>query len=345
MSLLSRLFGSKKGAKSGPAGLEERLKDLEAEAESARPGYQGTPYNKAGDVALRDGDKGRAITYYGRAIDAFLEDAQREAARGVANKIIRVHPKAVRTLCTLTWLDLASQHRATALLHLRDYVEAAKEVEENVRAAEQVYEMARLSVQSEFLDAAADALDSLGFDERAVEVRGWVASGGSADALAEPEELAAACVTGAVTSNTGEVAEKPAGDEASAAADADSDQAEGSQGAEDATGVETATSTEPVTDQVADQVDGAELVDVADSEPEAIADDSRPEPDVDNEDQAGDEDEAEPVHAGEEAEPEPAEPAPPAEEAVPKAPAVADAAGTQQKKGKKRKKKRKKRKR
>jgi tetratricopeptide (TPR) repeat protein len=203
MSLLSRLFGAKKGAKTAPAGLDERLKNLEVEAGSARPGYQGTPYNKAGDLALREGDKGRAIKYYGRAIDAFLEDAQREAARGVANKIIRVHPKAVRTLCTLTWLDLASQHRATALLHLRDYVEAAKDVDENARAAEQVYEMAHLSSQSEFLAAAADALDSLGFEDRASEVRGWVGSGGSADALSDPEEVAAACVTHAVSSNSG----------------------------------------------------------------------------------------------------------------------------------------------
>ncbi|MDG2282176.1 MAG: hypothetical protein P8L45_03605 [Longimicrobiales bacterium] len=33
----------------------------------------------------------------GRAIDAFLEDRQREPARGVANKTIRVRPSAIRS--------------------------------------------------------------------------------------------------------------------------------------------------------------------------------------------------------------------------------------------------------
>src|SRR5690606_14796298 len=181
MSFLSRLFGSREAE--GSRDLEAQLTRLEAEAGSARAGYQGTPYNKAGDVALRAGDKNRAVAYYGRAIDAFLEDQQREAARGVANKIIRVHPGAVRTLCTLTWLDLAAQHKATALLHLRDYVEAAREAGENDRAADQIFEMARSTPPLEFVDAVADALDSLGFDERASDVRGWAREGGAPDAL------------------------------------------------------------------------------------------------------------------------------------------------------------------
>ena len=45
------------------------------------------------------------------------------------NKLIRVHPGAVRTLCTLLWLDLGARHMATALMHLRDYIEAAIRVE------------------------------------------------------------------------------------------------------------------------------------------------------------------------------------------------------------------------
>src|SRR5690606_27875713 len=120
MSFLSRLFGSKDQPQKADARLTQRLERLEAEAEHALPGYVGSTYNRAGDIALRAGDSERAVSYYGRAIDAFLEDVQPEAARGVANKIIRVRPAAVRTLCTLTWLDLAARHTATALLHLRD---------------------------------------------------------------------------------------------------------------------------------------------------------------------------------------------------------------------------------
>lgn len=201
MSILSRLFGSKTDAGSRSADLDGRLRGLEEEAARARPGYQGTPLNKAGDLALRAGERAKAVDYYGRAIDAFLEDQQREAARGVANKIIRVHPKAVRTLCTLTWLDLAARHKATALLHLRDYVEAAHEIGEDERAADQVLEMARVCPEMEFVDAVADSLDSLGFDERAAEVRAWVKDGGGPETLTEPDALEEYCLRAAVDSS------------------------------------------------------------------------------------------------------------------------------------------------
>lgn len=204
MSLLSRLFGARgEPGDSVPGDLEGRLRALEEEAERARPGYQGTPYNRAGDLALKAGQRSRALEYYGRAIDTFLEDEQREAARGVANKIIRVHPKAVRTLCTLTWLDLAARHKATALLHLRDYVAAAQEAGQETRAAERILEMARLCPHMEFVDAVADSLDGLGFEERASVVRGWARDGGSPDVLADEDAFAEACVHAAVGSARG----------------------------------------------------------------------------------------------------------------------------------------------
>jgi len=202
MSFFSRLFGSKDKPSSKSEGrLTQRLEKLEAEAENALPGYVGTSYNRMGDLALRSGDRERAVGYYGRAIDAFLEDGQREAARGVANKIIRVLPTAVRTLCTLTWLDLAAKHSATALLHLRDYVQAAKDVDEGALAAKQIHAMARVVPDSEFLGAVADALDSLDFGSRAKEVRQWANEGGSPDSVSGAEELSTACMRGAVTSN------------------------------------------------------------------------------------------------------------------------------------------------
>ncbi len=197
MSFLSRLFGSPSG---GPPDLEKELARLEEEAENARPGYVGSAFNRAGDLALRHDRSDRAFEYYGRAIDAFLGDAQREAARGVANKIIRVRPAAVRTLCTLTWLDLASRHPAMALLHLRDYVAAARDADERPRAATQVYAMARASDSDEFLEAAADALDRLDYGGRAKEVRVWLRDG-APDAIEEEDALASACLEAAIRSN------------------------------------------------------------------------------------------------------------------------------------------------
>jgi len=204
MAALSRWFAKKPEPSSRaqlPRDWEKELKAFEEEAKRSSRAFKGTPLNKAGDLCLRAGDRGRALSYYGRAIDALLEDGQREAARGVANKIIRVHPQAVRTLCTLTWLDLASRHMATALLHLRDYVESAKRAGQETITGDQIFAMARISPQDEFLAAAADSLDQLGFPERASEVRKWATDGGSAEALTDDEDLAEHCLMSAVGVN------------------------------------------------------------------------------------------------------------------------------------------------
>jgi hypothetical protein len=203
MSFLSRLFGPKKEEPPKPAvgGLTQRLERLEKEAENAAPAFVGTSLNRAGDLALREGDSDRAMTYYGRAIDAFLEDEQPEAARGVANKILRLRPHAVRTLCTLMWLDLAARHTATALLHLRDYAASAKKAGHGALAASQIYDMALIVSDAEVLGAIADALDGLDLSEKAAEVRGWENDGGSPSALKDQDELAAACIKAAARSN------------------------------------------------------------------------------------------------------------------------------------------------
>ena len=203
MASFSRWFRSKSAPRSAPnvEDLERRLEQLEGESHTSDPGFQWGPLNRAGDLCLRAGDRARALRYYGRTIDTLLEDEQREAARGVANKIIRIHPGAVRTLCTLTWLDLAARHMATALLHLRDYVESARGAGRESITADQILEMARVVPDDEFLGAAADALDQLDFPDKAGVVREWQRAGGSPEALADPDEMAHYCMTAAVGSN------------------------------------------------------------------------------------------------------------------------------------------------
>jgi len=204
MSFLSRLFGSKEKEAEPPkarGGLTQRLERLEQEAQNAAPGYVGTSYNRAGDLALKEGDADRAMAFYGRAIDAFLEDEQPEAARGVANKIIRLRPRAVRTLCTLMWLDLAAKHTATALLHLRDYVESAKNAKQNSLAASQLFDMARIVPDREVLGAIADALDGLDYSDKAAQVREWESAGGAPTAVPDADELAGLCMRAATRSN------------------------------------------------------------------------------------------------------------------------------------------------
>lgn len=210
MSFLARLFGSgdTSPGKGRKKRLEEELAEFEAAYQRAGRGFQGSPLNRAGDVCVQRGEHRRALEYYGRAIDTFLEDGQRDAARGVANKIIRMHPVAVRTLCTLTWLDLAASHMGTAREHLREYWEAAKREGRGGLARNEILEMARLVPHREFLSAAADALDQLNFPDDASRVREWAREDGSPDAVREPELLSDRCVERAVGSNAVERAER-----------------------------------------------------------------------------------------------------------------------------------------
>lgn len=205
MSALSRWFKKRNEPQETPqrsgGNWRSEVDALESEAVRAALPFRGTPLNRAGDLCLRAGEREMALGFYGRAIDAFLEDGQREAARGVANKIIRVHPDAIRTLCTLTWLDLAARHMATALLHVRDYVEAAKKGGVEYITAKQIHAMAEVMPQDEFLAAAADALDSLGYPDWASEVREWSGSGGSPHRIEDPDELATFCLHAAVGAN------------------------------------------------------------------------------------------------------------------------------------------------
>lgn len=185
-------------AEDSSGSLDEQLARLEREATEATYGIMGTPLNRAGDLCMKAGDRKRALSFYGRAIDAFLEDQQPEAARGVAQKLIRLHPKAVRTLCTLTWLDVGSGHRADALANLERYVEAVIGGGNEKLAREQILEMGRLSADRTFLRAAADALLRLEDEEGAAELEDR-ADRPQTDA--DPDDLRLRCFAAAVASN------------------------------------------------------------------------------------------------------------------------------------------------
>lgn len=153
------------------APLEERLKALELEALQARLGFRGTPLNRAGDLCMQAKETDRALEYYGHAIDAYLQDEHPELARGVAQKLIRVHPGAVRTYCTLTWLDLGLGYLADARTHVGGYVSAARRAAREDLAIAQVKQMAATVTDLGFLEAAATALEDLGDRGAARELR------------------------------------------------------------------------------------------------------------------------------------------------------------------------------
>ncbi len=186
----------------GGSGVSDRhLEELAAEAEKASPGARWALFNRLGDAYLKTGDRIRALRCFGEAIDALLEDDQPEPARAVAKKVLRLHPEAIRTLCTLTWLDLASKKTGTAASSLQEYVAVAKEESRERLACGQILEMARLISDKVFLEEAAKALDSLGCTADSTQAREWASQGGSPDAPKNPKELYALCLKAAIGSN------------------------------------------------------------------------------------------------------------------------------------------------
>lgn len=202
MKRLSGLFRSKKPEREEIRPVDEGLlADLEAEALASELGNRWVPLNRAGDLCDRAGLRFRALDYYGRAIDVMLEDGQPEPARGLATKIVRIHPAAVRTLCTLTWLDLASHHMASVVAHMNDYVKSARERGNQDLAREQIYLMAHAVTDVQFRAAVADVLDNLERPEDAAEVRSWVDAGQAPHDESLPEDWSDRCLSHALGSN------------------------------------------------------------------------------------------------------------------------------------------------
>jgi hypothetical protein len=180
--------------------MEQQVRELERRAEGSPLGTRATLLNRAGDVCMRAGDHQRALGFFRQAIDLLLEDEQPEPARGVAKKIIRVHPETVRTHCTLTWLDLATRQHAGAVKSLREYVRAAERREDTDRAGPQILEMARITTHKGFLEEASGALEKMGFPSDAEQVRSWLEEGGAPEAQGEHEELRMHCMRSATGS-------------------------------------------------------------------------------------------------------------------------------------------------
>lgn len=203
MSVLHQWLGSLKvllaGFKNGSA--ERDLEDLAAQAEKAPASARWAMFNRLGDAYLKSGDRSRALRYFGRAIDCLLQDDQPEPARAVARKVVRLHPEAVRTLCTLVWIDLASLRTAAAASTLQDYADAARNGSHRSLTCGQILEMARLVADRRFLEQAHTALETLGCSTDAAQVKEWADAEGSPEALSDPKELYAVCLKAAIGSN------------------------------------------------------------------------------------------------------------------------------------------------
>lgn len=151
--------------------LEEKLATLERQAETADPGADAHLFNRAGDLCLAEGDRERALEYYGRAIDANLRARRFDAAVGLCHKLLRVSPEAVRVRCTLSWLAIGRGDLAEIVQEVGEYVSAAVAHGEQDRAAHHLIRMAAATNDVRIHELLAAHLERLGRLDAAADVR------------------------------------------------------------------------------------------------------------------------------------------------------------------------------
>lgn len=152
----------------GPTGgLDKELKALEQQAEIALPGFDAQFFNRAGDLCVEGQDRDRALTYYGRAIDAYLRAGRYNAASAVCRKLLRISPGSVRARCTLAWLSIGKGLIGDAQWEVDEYVDAAVAAGRGDLARRQLRMMADATYDAELRALLADHLNKLGDDAAA----------------------------------------------------------------------------------------------------------------------------------------------------------------------------------
>lgn len=153
--------------------LNSELKTLEAKAGNARvPAADAPFYNSAGDLCADAHDENRALEYYGRAVDAYLNAERWEAAAAMCRKILRTTPGAVRARCTLSWLAIGKGFDTDAEAEINEYANAAYYAGRELLAANQIRRMGEVVASPVLRVALGEQLLSLGADRAADQLFG-----------------------------------------------------------------------------------------------------------------------------------------------------------------------------
>jgi tetratricopeptide (TPR) repeat protein len=142
--------------------LEQELKALEQQARSASSGYETQFLIRAGNLCVEAGQPKRALGYYGRAIDAYLESGRFSAAEVLCRKLLKISPDAVRARCTLAWLAIGKGYTAGVEQEVVDYVRAARKAGKDSLAANQLRMMAEAATTAELRETIGEHLIDLG---------------------------------------------------------------------------------------------------------------------------------------------------------------------------------------
>jgi hypothetical protein len=142
--------------------LDQELAILEQQAQAASAGYETQFLNRAGNLCVEAGQPQRALTYFGRTINAYLESGRFSAAEVLCRRVLRIAPDAVRARCTLAWLSLGNGYGPDTERELEEYVRAARRAQKEDLTTKQLLLMARAAPSVELRERVAEHLVQLG---------------------------------------------------------------------------------------------------------------------------------------------------------------------------------------
>lgn len=189
--MMAQLFRGRADVDTGPR-LERELQSLEEQAKEASAGYETQFLNRAANLCVDAGQPARALGYFGRAIDAYLESGRFNAAEVLCKKLLQIAPDAVRARCTLAWLSIGKGFRGGPDLEIAEYVRAAKKANKSELAVKQLVMMAEATTNADLREILAEHILDLGEDAEADRIFGVVyaeRNGLRAPALADEGKL------------------------------------------------------------------------------------------------------------------------------------------------------------
>jgi PAS domain S-box-containing protein len=124
------------------SGLEAALRTLEAQTDQ---GERSHAMARAGELCVEAGQRERALRYFGRAVDSFLEAGDETAAERTCRRIVAIAPSVVRARRTLAILAIGRGDTDVAVERVGDYVRAAMEARQAEVAIRQLRTMVSIS--------------------------------------------------------------------------------------------------------------------------------------------------------------------------------------------------------
>lgn len=146
------------------AALLRRIRRIEHSSDPADVSTVARLWNQLATLAESEGDR-EAPTYFGQAIDAYLEAGYFSAAAAMCTRLIRLHPEVVRARCTRAFLAIGRKQFADAMQDIAEYTLASKRTGTERFAIPRLRLMAEATSDAGVRRRIAIALGELGDEE------------------------------------------------------------------------------------------------------------------------------------------------------------------------------------